>query len=267
MGGILKNTLSTKDSTSQLTIALTEIAKDSLEQASSISDISVEVSDVSNKVILTNELSTNLSNFSNKMMQDVENGETKIIAMNEKMDIINNGMSMTIKSVEELNNSMEDINKFLGVIHQIADQTNLLSLNAGIESTRAGEAVKGFSVVANEIKKLAEQSSKSVSDIQIIIADISAKSQETVDVVNRGNNAVSEGIKTIRDLTNQYVEIKEAFKESVSVLSEELKMMNDITNKFIKINVNIENIASITEQQSASTQEVLATIENQNTNM
>lgn len=267
IGEILENTLSTKESSNQVTTAMIEIAQGSLEQASSISEISEKVSQVSNKVILTNELSTNLSDLSNKMMLDVENGETEIFTMNEKMNIIGNGMSIAIKSVEELNDSMENINEFLEVIHQISSQTNLLSLNASIESARAGEAGKGFSVVANEIKKLAEQSSKSVSDIQRIIADICAKSKETVVVVNKGNEAVIEGIKTIQDVTNQYNEIKVAFQKSVSILDQEFTMMNDITNEFTRINGNIENMASITEQQSASTQEVLATIESQNTNM
>lgn len=201
------------------------------------------------------------------MMGEVTNGEEQIAHMKDQMQIIDDAIEAAIVTVKELENSMGDIQNFLEVITNISSQTNLLALNASIESARAGEAGKGFAVVADEIRKLAEQSAESVQDINNIVESVGRKTQEAVTTVNQGNEAVDEGSEIIGRITNQYNLIKESFVKNNDELDREIKMIDQINDSFVVVHERISNIASISEEQSASTEEILATIENQESNI
>lgn len=267
MEEVLKNTLSTKESANQLTIAMNEMASGVQEQANSVNDINEKVSAIGNEMINTNEISVNLSREASEMMDDVQIGEKKIVMMSEKMHIIDQAIHATIDTAGELHNMMDEINEFLGTIHQISSQTNLLALNASIESARAGEHGKGFSVVAEEIRKLATHSAAAADDISKIVNELLTKTEETVRAANYGNVAMEEGFATLQDVSAQYGAIKGAFEKTKNELNKEVEMIESITGDFKIVRDNIETISSISEEQSASTQEILATIENQYTNM
>jgi len=267
MHGMTQNANLTKDSSHQVALAMQEIAIGVQEQAESVTDINMQVAAISEDVNEAHNISNQLTDSNSEMMAQVTTGEEEIQIMNTQMSIIDTSIEAAIVTVKDLEVSMADIKNFLSVITAISAQTNLLALNASIESARAGEAGKGFAVVADEIRKLAEQSANSVNDINNIVASINVKTNEAVETVSRGNSAVDEGSNIIKNITTQYASIKNAFIDNNKSLDREIIMINQINEAFNIVHEKISNIASISQQQSASTQEILATIENQDANI
>jgi methyl-accepting chemotaxis protein len=180
------------------------------------------------------------------------------------MQTINQAVGAALSTVNVLQSNIEEINGFLEGITQISDQTNLLSLNASIESARAGEHGKGFAVVASEVGKLAVQSSQTAKNIQSITEVISKNSAAAVDKVSHGEKAVIAGNTVLNEVGDYFKEVEKAINETFDLLETENSMIGNILEQFIKVQERIENIASISEEHSASNEEILATIENEN---
>lgn len=183
------------------------------------------------------------------------------------MSTISKAVSTSVVTVNELENNMKDINKFLHGITQIAKQTNLLALNAAIEAARAGEHGKGFAVVAEEVRKLAEQSADTVKDINTIIEKICEQTKDTVETVSHGNKAIDSGSVIIQEVSQYFKDIKHSFEKTIGSLDKESDMVEKICDKFAEIQGQIETVVSIAEENTAVTEEVLATVENQNNNV
>ena len=258
---------STKESSNQISVAMQEIAIGVQEQAGSVTEINHQVNTISHDVNEAQDISTMLTESNNTMMTEMAVGEQEIGVMEKQMLIIDDAIEAAIVTVKDLESSMADIQRFLEVITQIANQTNLLALNASIESARAGEMGKGFAVVADEIRKLAEESSHAVNDINDIVNSIGTKTKDAVATVEQGNVAIDEGNTIIKNLALQYEGIKDSFSTNNAELGREIKMIHQINTAFSIVHERIANIASISEEQSASTEEILATIENQDENI
>lgn len=267
MNTMFDNAKATQDSSNQVSIAMQEIAVGVQEQAESVTDINMQVTNISEDVNEAHNISNNITSTNEKMMDEVTSGEAQIKVMKDQMVIIDDAIEAAIVTVNDLEKSMSNIQNFLEVITSISTQTNLLALNASIESARAGEAGKGFAVVAEEIRKLAEQSAKSVIDISNIVTEVTSKTQDAVKIVDQGNTAIDEGSDIIENITTQYASIKQSFIENNQELSREMDMIDRINESFNIVHERISNIASISQEQSASTQEILATVENQAENI
>lgn len=255
------------ESSSESTKTMNEMARGTEHQAVSINEINSNMTKAMDDVNRAKEISENISNNSALISEKVSEGTKKISFMITQMQTINQAVSAALATVNELQTNIGDINESLGGITEISEQTNLLSLNASIESARAGEQGKGFAVVAGEVRKLAEQSAMTANNIQGITDIISSNSFAAVDKVKQGEKAVEEGNTLLNEIGEYFKDVETAVNETFSLLEAENKMINDVLNKFIQVQERIENIASISEEHSASNQEILAVIENENSDI
>jgi methyl-accepting chemotaxis protein len=146
-------------------------------------------------------------------------------------------------------------------ISQITEQTNLLSLNASIESARAGEAGKGFAVVAEEIRKLAEQSKVSTEEIKEIIVNIRNKSDKATGAIIAAENIAKEQELAVSKTLEIFNEIIESIGVMSAKVNEVKASVIDINRSKQSVIVEIENISSISQETAAASEEVSASTE------
>ena len=139
-----------------------------------------------------------------------------------------------IQSIQELEEKSKSISNIVSAINDIAEQTNLLSLNASIEAARAGDAGRGFSVVAEEIRKLADQCLASSSQISSIVDEIVSKTGEVVNIARQAEDAVSSQSSVVEDTTNSFKQIDQLVAQLIQALqtiSNNVQEMNCARNE------------------------------------
>lgn len=252
---------------SSMTLATQEITTGIVGQNDSVMQINQMIKEADKKISELSAFSNQLKEVSAKASYVVTEGSDKITTMDKQMVIINQAVTKSFETVQELNKNMEDINNFLSGITQIAEQTNMLALNAAIEAARAGESGKGFAVVADEVRKLAEQSANTVSQIYEIINQIEEKTKNVLDEVHKGQTATQDGEKVVKIVNDNFDMIQVSFKDIGQFIVDEISRIGNIAELFSHINKEVESIASISEEQASSTEELLAILEAHNTNI
>ena len=189
-----------------------------------------------------------------------------------QMNTINHTFLETSQLIEELGKHSNEIGAISKVINDIADQTNLLALNAAIEAARAGEQGKGFAVVADEVRKLAEQSSQSANQITNLIQKIQAETVNAVSSMQNATDDVKNGIKLVHQTGVTFEGIKGSIDEvsgqitevsaSVEQLTKGMEQMAAVMNLVMEVaeqtDFGTQNVSAATEEQLASMQEIFA---------
>jgi len=250
-----------KNISQTMSVSIDEVTDGVVIQTESISHISDRMNEADEKMSEIAFLSKSLADTSDNTSQVVNKSSEGIHKMGVQMEIIKSAVSESLETIEELNQSMNEINSFLSAISQISNQTNLLALNASIEAARAGEAGAGFSVVALEIKKLAEQTSNTVNHINQIINDIQVKTLLVSEKANNESLAVEEGKKITKLVLDSFENIKSAFGIIDEYIDNELEMTGHVSTIFTQIREQTGNISDISLRHSASTEEMLAITE------
>lgn len=261
------NLQSVKNSSDIMINTVQEVVIGGTGQAESIDQIYNMINSADEKALETHKTSKQLGMISREASQIVINGSEKIRLMNNQINIISEAVTESVVTVNDLQDNITEINNFLSSIVHISQQTNLLALNASIEAARAGEAGKGFTVVAEEVRKLAEQSSNTINQINQIIDQVNTKSQSVLDKVQHGNSAVLEGKAIVKDVDISFKNIQLSFENIDEYVITVLEMVEKTTNIFGTIRKESEGMASVSEEHSAATEEMLSTMEEQNNNV
>jgi methyl-accepting chemotaxis protein len=192
-----------------------------------------------------------------KMSVDVAN------KMGEIQSTVDNS-SIVIKA---LDGKSQQIGEIIGVITNIADQTNLLALNAAIEAARAGEHGRGFAVVADEVRKLAEESRSAANQITGLIKDIQQGTKQAVTTMEQGTKTVGEGAKTIGETVTAINQIVKAAADVATMVQEIAAAAQEQSASVEEVTASIEDLSAISEESAAGTQETSAAAEEQSASM
>lgn len=180
------------------------------------------------------------------------------------MEAMAEKVSLTASVVQQLSDQSTEINRILQVINAIAGQTDLLALNAAIEAARAGEHGKGFSIVAEEVRKLAEESAKSTSQIATIIDMVVREAAKASDAMQSVVLAVQTNTQYI-DANKQALDaILQHIVDTVAQIDNVTVASSVIQKETLEVVRAVENMTAVSQQSSAGTEELLATMEQQN---
>ncbi|WP_207654993.1 methyl-accepting chemotaxis protein [Clostridium thermosuccinogenes] len=201
---------------------------------------------------------------SQKMNQNIQKDWHKVSRITEYMNTLNDSVQITTSTVDELQESLQMVNSLLLGIENIATQTNLLALNAAIEAARAGEQGKGFAIVADEVRKLAEQSREIASQITKVTQQIFEKSKAAQEKSHEGKQAVEEGQYLLHEIAQSFNTMKESFDMTNLHLKNNMDTILQTTREFHKLSEQIESAVAITEENTASTEEIVSTLTTEN---
>lgn len=170
-------------------------------------------------------------------------------------------------TVNSLVSKLESVNTITDSISQIANQTNLLSLNAAIEAARAGEAGKGFSVVAGEVRKLAENSKQSVESITKILDDIKTDILDASKAMETGGVAVDNQQKTLQSTKGSLNNIKSSISESIKEIDSCIDNLTTASSEKDNVLATIDKVSTLSQEHSALSEEIAANMDLQTRNL
>lgn len=273
----------------QLSASSDETAKLVQQVAESVQEVALGADDQVRKATGANDLATRVT----EDMADVVNNVTKVnessketaqkaqignVVVRETIDhmhTVQNETAYITEMINDLGRKSSEIGKIVSLITNVSEQTNLLALNASIEAARAGEHGQGFAVVAEEVRKLAEESADASQQIGHLIEDVQEDISRSVDAMNKGQQSVDGGLElvdeagntfqdimqSIEDVSNQVIEVSTAV-DNMSSIIEDMTVEMDETKVIAEDSAShTDEIAAAAEEQSASVQEITSVSE------
>jgi methyl-accepting chemotaxis protein len=254
----------TASASSQISSSTEELAAGSQEQSAQAAEVASAVEQMASSILQTTKNANNTAeNAKNARAVATQGGK----AMNDTIDGMNriaNVVSRAASTIEELGKGSNQIGEIIQVIDDIADQTNLLALNAAIEAARAGEQGRGFAVVADEVRKLAERTTKATKEIADMIKKIQKDTVEAVDSISQGTTEVEAGKKLALNAGESLNLIITGSNEVVDLSTQVAAASEEQSAASEQISKNIESISSVTHQSASGTQQIARAAEDLN---
>lgn len=240
----------------QLALGATQQANDAENASSLVTEIVQEIQQVATNV-------EEMTNTGEKVALTARQGSLEADDVIIKMDKISTVTTETGIAIKALGLQSEKVGQIVTVIKDIAEQTNLLALNAAIEAARAGEQGRGFAVVADEVRKLAEKSAISTQQIAELISNMQRETNHAVQFIDIGSKDVTEGVKAVGKASGALKLIATDVELVVRQMQQVQSISMQMANRSHAATQSINNIAATAQQTAAFTQEVSATGEEQ----
>ena len=254
----------TASASSQISSSTEELAAGAQEQTSQAAEVASAVEEMTKTILENSKNAVDTAGTAAEAKTAAEQGGRVVAETVTGMKQIADVVKKSAGTVQELGRSSDQIGEIIGVIDDIADQTNLLALNAAIEAARAGEQGRGFAVVADEVRKLAERTTKATKEIAGMIKKIQVDTKGAVDSMQEGTKKVDEGIiladKAGASL-NEIVGISQKVGDMVSQIAAASEQQSGASEQISK---NVEGISSVTAQTASGTQQIARAAEDLN---
>lgn len=252
---------------SQISEMMREMASGSDIQLRGVEESTKVLGEMTNGIQSIAESASSVSEMSFKAKDDAIKGREYIRKGKLQMDDIRDVTEQAVEEINSLHESSEEIGQIIEVITDIANQTNLLSLNAEIEAARAGEHGKGFAVVAGEVRKLAEQSEQSADRIVKLIHSIQDHTTRTAKVMSKNADQVKSGAETINDADQTFEKIVAMIQNVADKTQDVSAAVEEISASSQQIVASSEQTAGIARESAVKTQNVATTSDSQRSSM
>jgi methyl-accepting chemotaxis protein len=255
---------SVASASAQISSSTEEMAAGSQEQTTQSEEIARAVEQMAKSIAVNSENAGEAAQTAEKAKGAAELGGKVVLDTVSGMKQIANVVRESAGTIQNLGKSSDQIGEIIGVIEHIADQTNLLALNAAIEAARAGEQGRGFAVVADEVRKLAEQTTKATKQIAGMIQQIQADSHGAVRTMANATKQVDDGIVLADHAGASLQEIVEISQKVTHMVTQIAVANEEQSSTSEQISKNMEAIASVTQQTASGTQQIARAAEDLN---
>jgi methyl-accepting chemotaxis protein len=249
---------------SEISSSTEQMAAGSQEQTSQAGEVASAVEEMTKTIIENSKNAVETAETAKKAKGAAETGGLVVQETVAGMKKIADVVKRSAETVQALGKSSDQIGEIIGVIDDIANQTNLLALNAAIEAARAGEQGRGFAVVADEVRKLAERTTKATKEIAGMIKKIQVDTKGAVESMGEGTKQVDEGI-TLADKAGEslkeIVDVSQRVTDMVARIAAASEQQSSASEQISK---NVEAISSVTGETAVGTQQIARAAEDLN---
>ncbi len=232
----------------QIAASSEEMASGMKEQTDQVVQISAAVEEMSASIVEVARKSADAAGSADNSGKSAEQGGTVVLQTIEGMKSINQAVRASAASVQELGSRGQEIGRIIQVINDIADQTNLLALNAAIEAARAGEHGRGFAVVADEVRKLADRTTQATKEIGSSIKAIQVETGQAVQRMQSGTKQVEQGVELATQAGASLQEIVNSAKTVAMMIQSIAAAAEEQSSASEQVSRNVESISSVTRQ-------------------
>ena len=243
--------------------AVISMAESAGEQCNELGGVAAQTDGMTNEMKNMFDASQEMKKTAQSSREGVEEGRAAVNQAVSSMEHMAAQMEEASQVVGTLGDRSKEIGQIVETISNIADQTNLLALNAAIEAARAGEAGRGFSVVAEEVRKLAEQSGEAASNISALIGGIQKDTDAAVEAMERQNTAVQESSEIVNRAGEAFAKIDDRVNELYGHIETAIKSINHATASSQHVTESVQKIQELANGVTDKSQNVSAATEEQ----